>query len=128
MNLLLEWWAVVWQLYLAALKTGQDLGGLTMWLVWTMSTVAAFAAMVVAPLVIVVKLIALAFVLALKAALGLLIVGSLVEVSGAWHRHESSQTAALPLPTCASSQEQPKPQLNGAFPPPSIASQSPSIP
>lgn len=127
MNLLLEWWAFVWQLYLAALKTGQDLGGLTMWLVWAMSTAAAFAAMVVAPVVLVAKLIALAFVLAFKAALGLLIVGSLVEVTGAWQRHESSQMAALALPHCAPSQQQ-HPQLNGTCTPQASAPHTPSIP
>lgn len=95
MNTLLDWWGFIWQLYVSTLQSGAQLGGLAMVLIWVMATAAAFAALIVAPVVFVSKLVAFAFMLAFKAALVLLFAGSAIEMAKAIEHHQADHKAKV---------------------------------
>lgn len=69
MNALPAWWTFIWDLYLQALTWGSDLGGFWGLLIYLLATVAAFGAAVVAPIVLLIKLVIIALVLSVKLAM-----------------------------------------------------------
>lgn len=66
MTALLAWWTFIWDLYLQALAWGSDLGGFWGLLIYLLATAAAFGAAVVAPIVLLIKLVIIALVLSVK--------------------------------------------------------------
>ena len=95
MNTLLDWWGFIWQLYVSTLQAGNQMGGVAMVLIWAMATAAAFAALVVAPVVFISKLVAFAFMLAFKAALVLLFACTAIEMTKAIDLHQAYRKAKV---------------------------------
>ena len=72
MNPLMDWWELVWTTYKQVVTLAWAMGGLWGLLIVVLATVAAFAAGVVAPLVVLGGLVALVFTVGMKAAVAVL--------------------------------------------------------
>lgn len=79
MTTLLSWWSFSWDLYQQALAFGTGLGGLWMLLVYLFATV-AFGIALIAPIVLLVKLLILVAVLAFKLAVPALVIWIAVQI------------------------------------------------
>ena len=95
MTTLLDWWGFIWQLYVSTLQAGNQMGGVAMVLIWAMATAAAFAALVVAPVVFISKLVGFAFMVAFKAALVFLFAGTAIEMAKAIDHHQADHKAKV---------------------------------
>ena len=72
MNPLMDWWELVWNTYTHVVALAWAMGGVWGLLIVVLATVAAFAAGVVAPLVVLGGLVALVFTVGMKAAVAVL--------------------------------------------------------
>jgi len=99
MSTLIAWWGFIWGVYLQALSLGSDVGGLWGLLIYLLATVAAFGLAVVAPALLVVKLVVIVFTLSIKVALFAFAVWITLHASQSIGNHFHQETSTVGNPS-----------------------------